>query len=255
MTHRCDVQAGYAASLFTILHEYLAGIVDVDDIYSTGLTLGWDFQADLSAVNFINDVTHKQDTVSAPAIEQTLPNGEQSYKYYFWSHRINDDWYNIGQVLSTHVASITEAGYQSVISFRNNGEATTRLPSDPTTGPVDNSEFSDANGNYDVEAERAAFEGAGLAFYNLPVTGDTAWSVEQLDSFTAALDEAEARGPVLAHCTSGYRSAGYVIAYLGRKQQQCVHWALKEARRIGYSFDQDDGDAAVVAFFEEVLKC
>jgi uncharacterized protein (TIGR01244 family) len=218
--------------------------------------LGWDFQADASAVSFVNAVTHAQTTPTTPSIEQTLAKGESSYKYYYWSHRIgNDNWYNIGQVLDTQVASIASSGYKTVISFRNNGEGTTRLGTDPTTGPVDNNEFSDENGNYVVAAEQKAFEDAGLMFFNLPVTGSGAWTVEQLDEFTSSLDQAAANGPVLVHCTSGYRSSGYVIAYLGRQQKQCTHWALQQARRIGYSFDQSEDDASVVAFFEDALQC
>jgi protein tyrosine phosphatase (PTP) superfamily phosphohydrolase (DUF442 family) len=250
---QCYSQAGYAASLFAIMHGYLAATVSGDDIFSNGLTLGWDFQADASAVQLINSVTGTNTAVAPPSIDNTLADGEESYKQYFWSHRITDDWYNIGQVLDTQVPSITTAGYKTVISFRNDGEATLRLASDPTEGSVDNNEFSDVNGNYAVDMERSAFEKAGLDFFNLPVTGESAWTIEQLDEFTATMDAAPK--PILAHCASGYRSSAYVIAYLGRQQKQCTHWALKEARRIGYSFDQSEDDAQVVAFFQEALQC
>ena len=45
-----------------------------------------------------------------------------------------------------------------LVSFRANGEPTTRLPSEPTTGAVKNFEFSDASGNYNVTAEQEAFD-------------------------------------------------------------------------------------------------
>lgn len=238
------------------MHEYLAGVVDSADIFQVGLTLGWDFQADASAVEFVNSITKTQTAVAAPSIEQNLADGENSYKYYYWSHRVgNDGWYNIGQVLSTQVRSIADSGYKSVICFRSDGEATTRVGTDPVEGPVNNDEFSDENGNFDLHAEQAAFEAVGLKFYNLPVGGEGSWTLEQLDAYTPAMDEASSLGPVLAHCASGYRSSAYTIAYLARQQNQCTHWALKEARRIGYSFDQSEDDAQVVAFFEEVLKC
>lgn len=106
-------------------------------------------------------------------IEQSLTSGELSYKNYYWVHRFgaSDLWYTTGQILDTHVVNIAEQGYKSVISFRANGESTVRLSTDPKTGPVDNHEFSDSNGNWDASAEEEAFASEGVTFYNLPVSG------------------------------------------------------------------------------------
>jgi protein tyrosine phosphatase (PTP) superfamily phosphohydrolase (DUF442 family) len=242
--------------LFGQLHLFLSGTVDANDIFTNSVTLGYDFQADASIVKFVNEVTHYSFPVVPPSLELTLPHGSESYRHYYWSHRMgNDLWYNIGQVLDTQPNSIVTSGYKTVISFRGNGEATVRLSSDPSSGPVPNHEYSDANGLYSIDLERKGIEAVGLRFYSLPVTGADSWSVDTLNSYEPVMDEAASYGPVLAHCASGYRSSGYVIAYLARKQKQCTDWALKETRRIGYSFDQNSSDEQVVAFFQQALQC
>ncbi len=106
-----------------------------------------------------------------------------------------------------------------------------------------------------MTAEKEAFEAAGLRFYNLPVSGADAWTAKQLDEFSPIITRAGASGPVLVHCTSGYRSSGYMTAYLARQAGQCTHWALQQARRVSYSFDVASADAGVVAFLEESLGC
>lgn len=249
---------GYGASLFTGLHLFRTGVTPADEFFSNSLTLGWDFQADEGAVALVNAVTllTPPAAVQEPIVELTLAEGEDSYKSYYWSHRVgSDSWYNIGQVLDTQVTTIAAAGYKTVISFRSSGEATVRTPSEPTEGPVNNGEFSDSEGNYNVTAEMEAFEAAGVYFVSLPVTGDEAWTPEQLREYTPAMQEAAARGPVLAHCASGYRSSAYVTAFLAQQQGLCSSWALEQARRVGYSFAAKEADASVVQFFEDSLKC
>lgn len=250
--------------MFTELYLYKKGVVaSAKTVYSNGINYGYDYQANSDVVAFINSVTKSQDTVKPETIEQTLASGEASYKSYYWVHRAGHDdlWYNVGQVLDTQVGAIKTAGYNSVISFRDNGEATNRLSSDPTTGAVDNNEFSDVRGNYDVTAEQKAVEAAGLRFFHLPlVSGATnTWTVEQYALYAPVLAEAETLGPVLAHCASGYRSAAYVLAYVAVKSQRCADWALSEARLLGLVYDnpttQSATDVAVVSFLQQVLKC
>ncbi len=231
-------------------------------MYSNGLDLGYDYQANADVVAFVNSVTGAHDTVHAEIIEQTLANGESSYKSYYWPHRAgqSDLWFNVGQVLDTHIGAAQTAGYKSVISFRDNGEATNRLASDPATGAVANNEFSDANGNYAVATEQAAVTAAGVAFFHLPLTsgGTSTWTAEQFELYLPVLKQAEALGPVLAHCASGYRSAAYVLAYLTSKSGRCTEWALQQSALIGVVYDsaaQSSTDKQVVAFFQEVLKC
>eukprot|EP01034_Spumella_vulgaris_P023236 gene23236-29438_t len=238
-------------------------VASAKDVYLNGINYGYDYQANADVVAFINSVTKAQDTVKPESIEQTLASGEASYKSYYWVHRAGHDdyWYNVGQILDTQISAIKTAGYRSVISFRDDGEATNRLSSDPATGPVDNNEFSNASGNYDVSAEKAAVEAAGVRFFHLPlVSGATnTWTAEQYALYAPVLAEAEGLGPVLAHCASGYRSAVYVLAYVATKSQRCTDWALSEARLMGLVYDnpatQTATDKAVVSFFHDVLKC
>ena len=199
---------GYGATLFAELHAFRAGTTTADDLFSNSLYLGWDYQANEDAVSLVNEFTKLDPPakVVEPSIESTLTNGEDGYKNYYWSHRVgNDLWYNIGQVLESQVSTIADAGYKTVISFRENGEPTSRTSTDPAEGPVNNGEFSDRDGNYSAKAEMVAFESAGVNFLYLPVAGEDAWTAKQLNDFAPLMDEAAARGPVLAHCRSGYR--------------------------------------------------
>lgn len=232
-------------------------------IYSTGLDYGYDYQSNAAVVDLVNSITGSNDAVTFETIEQPLAHGESSYKSFYWVHRSghNDLWYNVGQILDTQVGAIKDAGYRSIVNFRDDGEPTNRLPlSDPTTGPVQNDEFSDSNGNYNATAERLAVEAQGLRYYYLPLTSSatTTWTVEQYNLYLPAMKEAETLGPVLSHCASGYRSAAYSIAYLADKSGLCSDWALSEAGLLGIFYNNTDSsstDKQVVAFFQQVLQC
>jgi protein tyrosine phosphatase (PTP) superfamily phosphohydrolase (DUF442 family) len=239
------------------MYLYISGQIPGDAIIPNGWNYGFDYQSNADAVAMINNVTGLGYVAQGEVFEQTLAQGEYSYKYYFWTHRDgNDYWYNVGQVLDTHPLAIQTAGYRTVISFRENGEPTNRLSSEPTTGPVENNEFSDANGNYNVTAEQEAFQAVGIKFYNLPLSGSNAadWTVEKYNTYKPTLQAAEAAGPVLAHCRSGHRSAGYTFAYLAQKAGQCTAWAVQQAKYVGFFFDTQD-NAQTLKFFYDVLGC
>lgn len=206
----------------------------------------------------INSLTGLTYTTQGEKFEQTLAQGEYSYKYFFWTHRAgqSDYWYNAGQVLDTQPEAIKTAGYATVISFREDGEPTNRLTSEPTTGPVDNNEFSDVNGLYNSTAEREAFEAVSISFVHLPVATSTAadWTMEKFNSYKPSLQAAAAAGPVLSHCKSGLRSAAYVIAYIAQESGYCTRWAVQESKLIGFVFDAPD-NTQIINFFKEVLQC
>lgn len=248
---------GFTSSLFTLLHLYLSGAILDSNILSEGLALGWDYQATNSTLTLINQVTGMKLPLTQPVLELNLANQESSYKTYYWTHRLsNDTWYNVGQVLETHVNAISEQGYETVVSFRANGEPTTRISTDLTSGPIDNNEFSDQQGYYNVTMERLAFEAAGIKFFNLPVTGSAAWQASTFFSYLPTLEAlAKSGAPVLAHCTSGYRSSAYVATYLAYSQGKCTTWAINQASKVGYSFSVSANDAQVVSFMQSVLKC
>lgn len=126
---------GYSASLFTLLHLVRAGALTADEVFAAGLALGYDYQANSYAVTLTNQFTGMNATVVPASIETTLANGEQSYKTFYWPHRLASDyWYNLGQPLSALIPVAAAQGYRTVLSFRADGESTTRLPSDPATG-------------------------------------------------------------------------------------------------------------------------
>lgn len=163
----------------------------------------------------------------------------------------------MGQPLETHVEVIAAAGYKTVVSLRNNGEATTRLSTDATTGPIPNQEFSDSNGNYNVTAEANGFFSHNVEFLNMPVTGDASWTdvTSFINTFVPAMQRAESRGPVLAHCASGYRSAAYVSTYLAYTEKKCSAWALEQSALVGFTFTVNEADKPVVDFMVNVLGC
>jgi protein tyrosine phosphatase (PTP) superfamily phosphohydrolase (DUF442 family) len=249
---------GWKAALFGQLYLTRAGAAAAEDLYSNSVTLGYEYQTNVDAINFVSLIINVSAQLAAPSINLELSRGEASYRDYFWVHRLgNDSWYSVGQVLDSHVNAIKSAGYKSVISFRANGEATNRLKSEPATGAVANGEFSDANGNYNVTAEAEAFANVGIKFYNLPVAGSNAFTGAQFESFLPALEEAARNGPVLAHCASGYRSAVYGVAFLALQDPsvRCLDWAIKETRRVGESVDLLPADQKAINFWKQTLSC
>lgn len=252
-------QVGHTSSLFSILHLYLLGEVKASEIVSKGYELGYNYLQTESVVTLINNLANTSYVYDpTPALELTLTNQEGSYKSYYWPHRIQgsaDNWYNMGQTLESHIASIASAGYKSVASLRSNGEATLRLSTDPSVGPVANGEFSDFNGNYNVTAEELAVEAAGMFFVNSPVNSAVAWSdtTSFFSTFVPQMDALET--PVLVHCASGYRSSAYITTFLAFKANQCTSWALTEAAKIGFDFTVDPADQPIVQFMKQILKC
>lgn len=252
---------GYSASVLLSTHLYLTGALAPTNIVPTGVNIGFNFLATQGAVDLINNVTGLALKYSAdPVLELTLANKEASYKSYDWPHRVvSDAWYNVGQVLESHVDVIAAAGYRTVVSLRVSGEATNRLSTDPTTGFVANEEFSDANGYYSAAMEQAAFEKVGVNFHNVPVASSTAWTSTETfyKHFVPTMLEitGTAQGPTLVHCASGYRSAAYLTAFLALQGGQCTSWAVQQAKLIGYAFDENSADASVISFYSSVLEC
>jgi protein tyrosine phosphatase (PTP) superfamily phosphohydrolase (DUF442 family) len=235
-----------------------------DAIYSDSLLLGYDYMSNADIVTLINAVTGRTDSPQPPSIEAPLANGESSYKTYYWTHRLgeNDYWYNAGQILSTHVDAIVSAGYKIVVSFRDNGEATARLPSETTTNTfIPNDEFSDEKGNYNVQSEDSAFSGKGLKFYHLPLVSTSAstWAKAEFQQYLPTLQEiSNQKLPVLVHCASGYRSSAFVLTFLAYENHFCSDWVFSHAQDVGFIFNNSNptsSDVQVVNFVKEVLGC
>lgn len=247
---------GYTANLFTQLHFFLSEQISAEEIYSHSLLLGYDYQSNAAVVSLINSLSQRSDSVQAERIEQDLAEGEYSYKYYFWTHRLGDSdaFYNAGQLLSTHTAAIQGAGYKTVVSFRPDGEPTARLPTDPSTGAVENYEFSDDTGAYSVVLEEKEVHRAGLHFYYLPLVsgGATTWTRKTYDEYAPILDRATSHGAVLTHCASGYRASAFTLTYLAQKQQLCTDWVVLRASEVGFDLSQDQ---QVLSFAKDILGC
>ena len=252
---------GYSASLFTLLHLYYKHeLHSAEDIYKAGLTLGFDYQSNGDVVNLINAVTGGHTSVQSEQIESTLTNGESSYKSYYWMHRMggNDLWYNVGQMLSTHLEAIGAAGYRSIISFRGDHEPTARLPSDPTTGPVDNHEFNDEAGYYSIALEGNDIDqvlDTTVQFFSLPIPSSSTtnpWTKDRFEAYLPSLRAAAARGPVVSHCATGYRSGAFTLTYLAYEAKHCSNWVFTAAEEIGFDYTSDD---QVVSFVKEILGC
>lgn len=233
------------------------------ELYTEGLTLGYDYQSNEGVVTLFNSITGAKDTVQPEKIEQTLANGESSYKSYFWLHRMgnNDYWYNTGEILSTHINAIGSAGYRSIVTFRASGEPTARLPTDPSTGPIPNDEFSDENGNYQVALEQGAVDAYNtqathpIKLYSLPISSSSTnnpWTVERFFQYLPSLQEAASRGPVVNHCASGYRSGAMTLTYLAYTEHRCSTWVFTYAKQIGFDYTSD---AQIVSFVHAVLGC
>lgn len=224
--------------------------------------MGYDYQNNTDVVNLVNSLTGLDSSTHPEAIEQTLASGEYSYKYYYWTHRLgnSDEWFNAGQILSTHIDAIKTAGYKVLLSYRPDGEATVRLPTDPTTGPIPNDEFSNEEGNYSIAMEEQAAKNAGLKFIYLPLVSGSSdtWCLATFQKYYPVLQLAESLGPVLDHCASGYRSAAFTLTYVAYKNKQCSSWALQKAKEIGFNYDNatpSSNDAQIVTFMKEVLGC
>eukprot|EP00466_Bigelowiella_natans_P017872 jgi/Bigna1/74664/fgenesh1_pg.30_\ len=261
---------GYTASLFAQIHMVTKGVRSPSMIYNDTRGLGWDYQSNTASNALISSSTGCRRPVSPPSMEQDLALGEDSYLSYYWVHRVlygthvaaaiflvgdMDGFYNTGQILETHIDAIVAAGYKTVISFRDDGEPTTRLPSDPSPGPLRNFEFSDAEGNWVLAKEAQAIREAGLSFVSAPVSGVNSFTAKDFFTHETSIAAAEARGPVLAHCATGYRSIVYLLAYLGRKHGLCLSWAITEGMKAGFRLEERQEDSRAINFLKEMLNC
>ena len=95
--------------------------------------------------------------------------------------QISNDYSVAGQIALEDIATISKAGFKSVICNRPDEEHPGETPAD---------------------AVKAAAEAAGMGFRYIPVISGQI-TAENVDNQAAALDEME--GPVFAYCRSGAR--------------------------------------------------
>lgn len=98
-------------------------------------------------------------------------------------HQVSDKLYIAAQPAQADIDRLRSVGIVGIINNRPSGEE----PGQP-----------------DVAKSRAAAEALGLGYWHIPVVPGRI-AMEHVRAFQAAL--ASAKGPVLAHCKSGTRSA------------------------------------------------
>ena len=122
--------------------------------------------------------------------------------------RLNDRFAVAPQIAVADLPAIAAAGFVAIVNNR---------PDDEDAGqPLGDS-------------IRAAAEAAGLAYFSIPVT-HAGFSHPQIDAMTTAL--VESKGPVLAYCRSGTRSA--TAWALGQAGDRPADEILTAGRNAGY---------------------
>jgi len=108
--------------------------------------------------------------------------------------QISEDYSVSGQIEPQDINTIKEAGFNSIICNRPDGEQ----PGQPTH-----------------EAIKAAAEAAGLGFRYVPVISGQ-MTMDNVEDQAKALDDLD--GPVFAYCRSGARSTNLYGLVLERRQ-------------------------------------
>ena len=121
-------------------------------------------------------------------------------------HRVNESAWTGGQPSADDLALLCGAGVRTVVDLRESFE-------------------------HDVDAERLSAERLGMAFVHVPVRAD-APSDSSADAFLAATARADAF-PILVHCASGNRAAGFWMIRRLVVDRWTVEAAEAEARRVG----------------------
>lgn len=121
-------------------------------------------------------------------------------------HRVTDRVWVGGQPSNEDLALLCGAGVRMVVDLRQ---------------PVE----------HDVDGERLAVEGLGMAFVSIPVNGEAPEEFAA-DAFLAAVARPNAY-PLLVHCASGNRAAGFWMIRRLVVDGWTVDAAEAEARRAG----------------------
>ena len=83
------------------------------------------------------------------------------------------------------------------------------------------------------DQERAAVEGAGMAYRHIPVAS-TGLSPELVDSFREAVSRLPA--PVFVHCASGRRAGSFSVMLAAAEEGLSGDSALKKASDLGFDW-------------------
>ena len=136
--------------------------------------------------------------------------------------QVTPDFSVAGQIDATDVSRIAALGYKTIINNRPDQEE----PGQPSTVEI-----------------KAAAEGAGLRFHNLPFVGQAPPGVVA----ETALVLEQATGPVLAYCRTGTRSIkawGLAAALSGTKRPDEI---VALAAKAGYDLEGARGALVTLA--------
>lgn len=130
---------------------------------------------------------------------------------------LDDGIFVAGQIGPGDEPALRARGIATIINNRPDGEEAGQ----PTAGEC-----------------RAAFEAAGFSYEHVPVTMQTL-SPEVVDAFQQA--RRHAKGPVLAHCRSGMRSALLWALAEARYGERSAAEILGKAREAGFDLSSASG--------------
>lgn len=120
--------------------------------------------------------------------------------------QVTPDFCTAGQPRMEHFVGLKAKGVKSVLNLRQPGE-------------------------HRADDEKAAVEGAGMKYFNIPVVYAKPTD-EQVDEFLEITDD-PANRPMLVHCTAAIRVGGFWL--IRRVMRDGMSWdaALEEARKVG----------------------
>ncbi|XP_077997766.1 uncharacterized protein LOC144450893 [Glandiceps talaboti] len=129
-------------------------------------------------------------------------------------------------------------------------------PGSPWTVELQNDEeFGDKVG-YNVNLEKVEVEKAGLKYYHIPAPVPCAQGC--LDIFHAnkerLMEIAKQHGPVLMHCTLGYRTGFFSLLMEAYTSCRDFDWLVDQAHVIGYDFDPESTPFDYAALKEAVAS-
>lgn len=236
---------GYAATSFATLYAIRTGGVSANEFYSRTLLQGWEYQTNpkLNALwASVAGASQVPDTTK-PMLNLRLAGGT-GYRVYYHTKRISDDWYVSGLPnISTELDSVKASGYGAVVSLLVDGEQ---------AGPMW------PNGTYSAHVETMVMTREGIPFFSAPlsppITADKLANVRLVLAKAAAATSNKTSGPVLVHCSTGYRSAATVLAHLGALEKRNWQWALRKAEAIGFSYGAEEGSDSTTDALIEALR-
>lgn len=237
---------GYAATAFATLYAIRTGGVPANEFYSRTLRQGWEYQTNPSLNALwasVAGASQVPDTIKGPMLNLRLKSGT-GYRVYYHTKRISDDWYVSGLPnISTELDSVKASGYGAVVSLLADGEQ---------AGPMW------PNGTYSVRVESMVMGREGIPFFSAPLspplTADKLAKVGLVLAKAAAATSHKTSGPVLVHCSEGYRSTAAVLAHLGALERRNWQWALRAAEAIGYSYWDEEGSDSTTDALVEALR-